>query len=154
MITDNNNNNTIVPLATKLVLNAFADKSSDDDDNDNDELIVANQDVQDKDEYTVLFQTTKLGLDLITGGGREGVVVSKVYNEEFKHIIQLNDIVILIDNERLKPTTVLKDVFFLIEPSKRPLLIRFSRAKAKNTVQNRKKRTTRKRRKRKRWKEE
>ena len=47
----------IVSLATKSVLNVLDDESSDDDD---DESIVVNQDVQDKDEHTVLFQNTKL----------------------------------------------------------------------------------------------
>ena len=121
------------------------------DDNDDDESIVANQYVQDEDEYTVLFHTTKLGLDFKTGGGRKGVVVvSKVSNEEFKHIISLNDIVISIDTIRLTSTTVLKDFFSLIGSSKRPLLIRFSRAEAaKKTVQNRKKRDNKKKKKQK-----
>ena len=115
----------------------LAESKIEDDDND-DESTVANQDVQDEDEYTVLFQSTKLGLDLKTGGGNKSVVVvSKVSNEKFKHIIQLNDIVISIDTVRLTPTTVLKDIFSLIGSSKRPLLIRFSRAEvAKKTVQN------------------
>ena len=54
---NNNNNNTIVPLATKSVLDAFDnEKSSDDDDDDDNESIIANQYLQDADEYTVLFQ--------------------------------------------------------------------------------------------------
>merc|ERR1712238_48686 len=78
----------IASLVTKSVLNILDDEilDDDDDDNDNDEPIVVNQDVQDKDEYTVVFQDTKLGLDLITGGGRKGVVVSKVYDEELKGV--------------------------------------------------------------------
>ena len=83
---------------------------------------VANQDVQDEDEYTVLFHTTKLGLDFKTGGGRNGgevVVVSKVSNDEYKHIIHPNDIILSIDTIRLVTSTaLLKDVFSLIESSK------------------------------------
>ena len=86
-------------------MNILDDESSDDDDNDDDEPIVVNQDVQDKDEYNVVFQNMKLGLNLITGGGGKGVVVSKVYNEERKLIIHLNDIVISIDNKCLPPTS-------------------------------------------------
>ena len=39
-------------------------ESKTEDDDDDVESIVANQDVQDEDEYTVVFHTTKLGLDL------------------------------------------------------------------------------------------
>ena len=53
--------------AKKSVLNVLDDESSDDDDDDNDddESIVVNHDAQDKDEYTVLFQNTKLRFDFI-----------------------------------------------------------------------------------------
>ena len=60
VITDkNNNNNTIAPSATS-VLNVLDNEISDGDDDDDDKSIIVNQDVQDKDEYTVLFQNTKL----------------------------------------------------------------------------------------------
>ena len=86
--TEEEQEHVIASLVTKSVLNILDDEilDDDDDDNDNDEPIVVNQDVQDKDEYTVVFQDTKLGLDLITGGGRKGVVVSKVYDEELKGV--------------------------------------------------------------------
>ena len=100
-----------------------------------DEVIVANHDVQDEDEYTILFHTTKLGLDLKYGRGRKGiVVVSKVHNEEYKHIIQLNNIVISISTKCLTPTTLLTDVFSFIGSSKQPLLIRFSRAEVEEKL--------------------
>ena len=122
-------------------MTSLSTESKIEDDNDDDKSTLANQDVQDEDEYTVLFHTTKLGLDLKTGGGRKGiVVVSKVSNEEFKHIIQPNNIILSIDTVRLKSTTLLKDVFSLIGFSKQLLLIQFSRAKtAKKTAQNQKK---------------
>ena len=113
-------------LVTKSVLNILDDKSSDDDDDD--KPIVVDQDVQDTDEYNFVFLDTKLGLELITGGGRKGVVMSKVNNEELKQIFHINDIVISINNKPLPPTTVGKDVSVLIKSYKRPLLFRFSRA--------------------------
>ena len=80
----------------------------------------------------------------MTGGGTKGLVVSEVYDEELKHTIQLNDIVISIDNKHLPPTTVVKDVSALIGSSKRQLLFRFTRAEANKTIQNRKKRDNKK----------
>ena len=136
------------------MLDAFDDeKSLDYDDDDDDKSTIANQDVQDEDEYTVLFHITKLGLDSKTGEGRNGavVVVSKVSNDEYKHLIHPNDIILSINTIRLAISiTLLKDVFSLIESSKRPLLIQFSRAEAaKKTAHNRKKKENKKKKKQK-----
>ena len=68
-----------------------------------------------------------------------------MFNEEFKQIIQLKDIVIQIDNVRLTSTTVLKKVFSLIKSFKHLTCIQFSRAKAaKRAAKNKKKRDNKK----------
>ena len=79
--------------------------------------------------YSVIFDTTKLGLSIYAVKETCEVIVREVTNAKYKNTIYPQDVITSIGTIKLKSSTTVHDVINLLSSLKRPLTINFVRRK-------------------------